>query len=68
VNGNEFENAIANAVVEIYQERQLMQSMEHLLAKALACHRRGECCPQTWADQTISVLRLIQKEREDSHV
>jgi len=27
VNGNEFENAIANAVVEIYQERQLMQSM-----------------------------------------
>ena len=65
---NHLEMAIADAVVELHQERELLLSMEQLLAKALACHLRGERCSDEWSDKAMSILRLIQNEREQSNV
>lgn len=68
MDNEQVEEMIAEAVIEMYQERELMHSMQHLLAKALACYQQGQRCPQEWADQAMSVLRLIQQEQEDGNV
>lgn len=68
MDNHQVEQMIAEAVIEMYQERQTMEALEHLVAKALACHQQGQRCPQEWADQAMSVLRLIQQERENGNV
>lgn len=68
MNNDQIEQMIAEAVIEMYQERQTIEALEHLVAKALACHQQGQKCPQEWADQAMSVLRLIQQEREHGNV